>query len=122
MPEKKDFIGLFTAETEDHLAALNKMLVEFEKNSDKLDIIKELNRRAHTLKGSARIFGFQKMETIAHKIEDIFECITQGNLHFSKKIATTLFSSFDLLKDILDSLSHDGSSTIDIQEICTRLE
>ena len=68
MPDKKDFISIFKAETEDHLTKLDKGLVDLEKHPQNVELVKELNREVHTIKGSSRIFGFYEIQEIAHRI------------------------------------------------------
>ncbi|HXX33538.1 MAG TPA: Hpt domain-containing protein, partial [Thermodesulfobacteriota bacterium] len=73
MPDMKDLIAIFKAETEEHLTKLDNGLVELEKQPDNIELASSMNREVHTLKGAARVFGFYEIQDIAHRIEDIFE-------------------------------------------------
>ncbi len=122
MPDKKDFIGIFKAETEDNLTNLDKGLVELEKAPHNLEIIKELNRMAHTIKGSARVFEFYDIQEIAHKIEDIFGGITTKEITFSRPVADCIFRGVDLIRKVLEADGLTASFKDEIEEICEELE
>jgi len=121
MPSKEDFIGIFKAESEEHLTKLNNGIVELEKNPGNLELIKELNRAAHTLKGSARIFGYYELQEIAHKIEDIFDKIQQKKIVFSSSSANRIFKALDAIKIILGKIVNHETINLDISEICSEL-
>ncbi len=122
MSEEKDFIGIFKSETEEHLTEINKGLVELEKNPDNIELVRELNRQAHTIKGSARVFGFHEIQEIAHRIEDIFDKISSKQISFNSDMAQAIFKALDAINIILDRIINDKDVDVDISNICERLE
>ena len=64
MSDENDFIPIFKAEVEETLTALNSGVVHLEKQPDQPELVKELNRQAHNVKGSARVFGFLEIEKL----------------------------------------------------------
>ncbi len=122
MPDKQDFIAIFKAETEEHLTKLNNGLVTLEKHPENLELIKELNREAHTIKGSARVFGYLEIQGIAHKIEDIFDNVAQKKLTLNSIISDKIFKSLDCIRAILEKIANEEKIDIDISEICKELE
>ncbi|MGA2915926.1 MAG: hybrid sensor histidine kinase/response regulator [Sedimentisphaerales bacterium] len=122
MPDKRDFIAIFKAETEDHLTKLNNGLVALEKHPENLELIKELNREAHTIKGSARVFGYLEIQEIAHRVEDIFDRVAQKKLVFSSIITDIVFKALDTIKVVLEKIVNEEKIDIDISEICKELE
>jgi two-component system chemotaxis sensor kinase CheA len=122
MPDKKDFISIFKAETEDHLTKLDKGLVDLEKHPQDLELVKELNREVHTIKGSSRIFGFYEIQEIAHRIEDIFEKASQKKIAFNSFLAQKIFKGMDAIRAILETISKEERASVDVSEICKELE
>ncbi len=120
--DKKDFIAIYEAETQDYLTRLDKGLVELEKDPDNLELITELNRAAHTLKGSARVFGFYEIQEIAHRIEDIFEKVSQKRLVFSPQVADRIFKGLDVVRGIAEKIVKEERIDVDISETCKELE
>lgn len=122
MANKKDLIAMFKAETEDHLTNLEKGIVELEKHPEKVEIVKELNREAHTIKGSAKIFGFQEISQVAHVVEDIFGKIGQDEIVFSNKIADSIFKGLDAIREILTQIATEEKVKMDVDAVCEALE
>ena len=118
----KDLMAIFKAETEDHLTKLDNGLVELEKQPDNVELVSDLNRAVHTLKGSARVFGFSEIEDIAHRIEDIFEEVTGKRAVFGSFIAERIFKGLDAIRSILDRIVQEKEIDVDTSDICRELE
>ncbi|MDP1852635.1 MAG: hybrid sensor histidine kinase/response regulator [Candidatus Omnitrophota bacterium] len=119
---RAEFIATFKTEAEEHLGKLSKGLVVLEKNPDDAELLKELFRVAHTLKGVARMMGFFEIQEIAHRIEDIFGALTEKNLKFSSEIANKTFKALDSIKIILDKIIRGQHVDIDVSVVCSELE
>jgi two-component system, chemotaxis family, sensor kinase CheA len=122
MPDKRDFIAIFKAETEERLTKLYNGLIELEKQPDNSDLMKELNREAHTIKGSARVFGYNEIQDITHKVEDIFENVAQKKLVFNSAVADKVFKSLDIVSIILGKIAKEEKVDVDISGICSELD
>jgi two-component system chemotaxis sensor kinase CheA len=122
MPDKRDIIAIFTAETEDRLTKLDKGLVELEKKPDDMDLVGELNREAHTLKGAARVFGFSEIQDIAHRIEDVFEKVAQKEVTFTSAIAERIFTGLDSIRAVLEKIVQEEKVDVDVSQVCRDLE
>ena len=58
--ESPEMIGAFIGEVEEQLQLLENGIVELEQNGEAAEVIQELFRVAHTLKGSSATMGFEK--------------------------------------------------------------
>jgi len=123
MPDvMKDLMAIFKAETEEHLTKLDNGLVELEKQPDNVELVKDLNREVHTLKGSARVFGFSEIEDIAHRIEDIFDEVAGKRAVFSSFFAERIFKGLDAIRTILEKIVKGKEIDVDASDICRELE
>ena len=126
MPEMKDLIAIFKAETEEHLTKLDNGLVELEKQPDNIELASSLNREVHTLKGAARVFGFYEIQDIAHRIEDIFEEVAGKRAVFNSSMAEPIFKALDAIRAILQKIVQekkiDAEVDLDASDICRELE
>ena len=123
MPDvMKDLMAIFKAETEEHLTKLDNGLVELEKQPDNVELVKDLNREVHTLKGSARVFGFSEIEDIAHRTEDIFEEVAGKRAVFSSFFAERIFKGLDAIRTILEKIVKGKEIDVDASDICRELE
>ncbi len=117
-----DLIAVFKAETEEHLTNLDNGLVELEKQSDNIELLRSLNREVHTLKGAARVFGFSQIQDIAHRIEDIFETVAGKKAVFSSSVVETIFKGLDTIRTMLEKISPEQEIDVDVSGLCGELE
>jgi len=126
MPEMKDLIAIFRAETEEHLTKLDNGLVELEKQPNNIELASSLNREVHTMKGAARVFGFYEIQDIAHRIEDIFEEVAGKRAVFNSLMAERIFKGLDAIRIILERIAQekkiDAEIDVDATDICRELE
>ncbi len=80
MDKQEKYIRIFQEEAEEHLTSLSLGLLELEQCSDDAELIHELLRNAHTLKGSAKMLGLGHIGDVAHVMEDIFKAVEDGEL------------------------------------------
>ena len=68
-PDKSKFLAIFNSEAAEHLSKLENGLVSLEKQPNQPALIEELNREAHTLKGAARMLGFNDIQDVAQIVD-----------------------------------------------------
>ena len=98
----EEFAISFIEESRELLHQLEHDLLTLEKSPRNKEIINNVFRVMHTLKGSARMFGFENMEKLSHKFEGIFQNIRDGLIKVSSDIIDSTLKGKDLLLSILD--------------------
>lgn len=121
--ELKEMMSIFKVESEEHLKNLNKGLLKLEEDPGSKELLEELFRTAHSVKGAARMMGFSKIETVSHKIEDIFGLLRRGKMSFTPEDFDFVYEGVDVISQIIERISSEGSDeSIDITEITKKLE
>lgn len=118
----KAFILKFVDENRDRIQKLNRAILAFEKEASNLELLKEIMREVHTLKGTARMMGFVDIVTLSHKVEDIFVKIKEGGLQPTKRLYDVVFQALDMLANMVEVKLKDAASTTNVEEMCGRLE
>lgn len=103
--DKSSIIEFFLVEAGEHLQNLNKGLLSLEKSPSDMDLIDELFRAAHTLKGSSAMMGFQGISDVAHTAEDMLSQFRSGTLPIRKETLNFLFDSVDAVKLMVDGVA-----------------
>src|SRR5512134_2387718 len=103
--DKSGIIEFFLVEAGEHLQNLNSGLLALEKTPDDREVIDELFRAAHTLKGSAAMMGFQGVSDVAHKSEDMLGLFRSGSIPISRDTLNFLFDSVDAVKLMVDGIA-----------------
>jgi two-component system chemotaxis sensor kinase CheA len=118
----KAFIPKFVDENRDRIQKLNRAILDFEKDASNLELLKEIMREVHTLKGTARMMGFIDIVTLSHKVEDMFVKVKEGGLQSTKGLYDIVFQALDMIANMVESKLKDVRSTTNVEEMCSRLE
>ncbi len=98
---------LFKQEAEAHCAALNDGLLALERDPSDVSSIEPLMRAAHSIKGAARIIGFDTAVTLAHAMEDCFVTVQKGQEQLSSGRVDQLLQGVDILARLAE-LTENG--------------
>lgn len=96
-PELADFLPEFQKEVQEHLQKLEYGLLMLEAQADDGELLNQLFRSAHTVKGSGRMMGFEQVGELAHAMEDLFA-------RYRDRTLTPAAGGIDLLLDAVDLL------------------
>ncbi len=105
MINKSELLEYFLLEAEDHINALENGISELHASSEKSNIIEELFRVSHTLKGSAALVKLNITSTIAHKMEDILEALMNNKIEVNSLIVESLSYMLDGIKALIYNVS-----------------
>jgi len=94
---------LFVEEARDLLAKMESALLSLEKDPGSGELINEVFRALHTIKGSGAMFGFDGMSAFAHGFENMFDDMRKGLVGVSRDIIGLSLRSLDCLSAWLDS-------------------
>lgn len=121
--ELKEMMSIFRMETEEHLKNLNKGLLRLEESPGSKELLDELFRTAHSVKGSARMMGFAKIEAVAHKVEDIFGILRKADVVLSPEDFDVVYEGVDIISQIMEKIAMEGSDeSINTTPILSRLD
>lgn len=105
------YIDLFITETKENLDSLNNLLLELENDMNNLDIINEIFRVAHTLKGMAGTMGFEYMTSLTHDMENVLDALRSKKVNVNIETIDILFKCLDSLDNMLTSIMEDGKES-----------
>lgn len=117
-----DMLALFADETTEILGELNEKLIELEKNPNSKELINDLFRYAHTLKGMAATLGFQEMAQLTHEMEDLMDKIRSGQDSVTEDKIDILLKCLELLEEMSQDYLNDGKTNVDVTEIVSRIK
>ena len=103
-------LELFRAEVETQMAVFSSGLLELERGQSTPEVLEQLMRAAHSLKGGARIINLQGAVRLAHVIEDCFVAAQHGRLRFGQGEIDLMFRGVDLLGSIAERTDATSST------------
>ena len=103
--EDCEILADFTAEAADNLATIEVSLVELEQNPTDGEIINNIFRPFHTIKGVAGFLNLATINRLAHTTENLLDSARNGDFIINDTAADAVLESVDTLKALLDRVS-----------------
>ena len=98
----EDNKDLFLEEARDLLPKIENGLVVLEKRPEDMELVNEVFRGLHTIKGSGAMFGFHAVSEFAHHVENLFDDIRSGRLAINHFIIDVGLRSVDCISLLLE--------------------
>lgn len=115
------FKEVFVSEAKEHMSVLNAHLLELEKTPDNTDILNEIFRAAHTLKGMSATMGFDKVTSLTHTMENVLDKLRSKKFNVSPEAIEVLFDCFDTLEMLIDEIITEKDKGVDAKSLVERL-
>ncbi len=97
-----EFYDLFINEAKESIVKLENNLLLLETDTQNKELIDNIFRVMHNLKGAAQMYGFEDMHQLTHEFENIFDRIRSNQLCVSKVLIDDTLKAKDFLSDIID--------------------
>src|SRR5204863_7073508 len=93
--------GVFLENSIEKVQALADGLVRLEANPHDLDLINDLFRHAHSLKGSGATFGVPAVTAIAHGLEEVLDGLRSGRSSVTPDAVSAMLEAVDAFNSAL---------------------
>ena len=117
-----EIITEFITEAEESLDKVDPLFVEIETKGQDKDILNEIFRIMHTLKGAAGFLGFQQIVDVAHHGEHILKKLREGEITFTKHLTDVILKSVDMLRLLLEHIKYKDGEEEDIAPLLEELD
>jgi two-component system chemotaxis sensor kinase CheA len=97
-----DALNTFIIESRELLEQMETALLNIEKSPDDADIINAIFRAAHTIKGSAGLFGLDYIVSFTHVVESVLDKVRSSELKITTELAALLLESGDHIGILVD--------------------
>ena len=120
--DANQFRDIFLEETAEHLQSLNDCLLGLEKQPEDREVLDEIFRVSHTLKGMAGTMGFTGMAELTHDMESLLDEIRKQSIKVNTGIIDLLFECLDGLQAYANNIAQDGvEGDVDNRSLIKRL-
>ncbi|MEI2580650.1 response regulator [Scytonema sp. PRP1] len=103
-PEQQRILGYFFEEAKDHLNTIEQGLLNLQSTLDDPEMINEVFRAAHSIKGGAAMLGLSSIQHTAHRLEDCFKVLKNHPVKVDQKLESLFLGVCDILKALLEHL------------------
>ena len=112
---------VFTAESREYIQLLNDNLLQLENGPEDLEVIAEMFRAAHSLKGMAGTMGYTELADFTHEMESVLALVREGNLPVTSELIDLLFTTVDAVESMLDEIAEVDTVTSDVSPLLEQL-
>ena len=109
----KEMFSIFQSESEELIEQLLNTLFSLEETPANKDLISTIYRELHSLKGAVRMVGFNNIQSIFHKMEDIFDAVNKGDFNLDTEIIRQLSRSVEIASKYLQESIKNEREIID---------
>mgnify|MGYP002623662087 CR=1 FL=1 len=99
-----DLLSEFLTETNEGLAVLDVELVKLEQNPNDQELLSNIFRLMHTIKGTCGFLGLPRLESVAHAGENVLGKIREGGLEVSPQAVSLILECLDQIRSLLSVL------------------
>ncbi len=107
------YLEIFIDETAEHIQSLSDNIMALENEPEDHDVINEIFRAAHSLKGMAGTMGFKRMQHLTHDMENVFQEVRNDKIKVTGDIIDVLFQCLDAIEgylNIIKETSDEGTN------------
>lgn len=118
-PEQQQRImGYFIEEAKDHLNTIERGLLNLQSTLTNPEMINEVFRAAHSVKGGAAMLGLNAIQHSAHRLEDYFKVLKETpGIQVDQRLESLLLKVFDTLQELVEQLQGPGGLTADAASV-----
>ena len=120
--EMKEILSDFLAESAEMLEALDQHFVQLESDPNNAELLNEIFRCMHSMKGSAGFLGFTQLVEVAHQGESLLNKLRQGEMAVSQFVIDIILEAVDAVKLLQADIRDTGEDThVDTNLIVNKL-
>lgn len=121
--DMSQYLEIFIEESNEHLQHMNEVLMELENNTDDLNLLNEIFRIAHTIKGMSGTMGYTRTAGLTHEMENVLHLVRNKEIPVTETIINILFECFDALEEYINTLTASGQEgDLDSSELIQKLK
>lgn len=94
----------FLMESFKNLSAINENLTLYEKEPENQELLNQIYRAVHTMKGSAGFLGYNKLQELTHSAENLLDALRDQTLVINPNMMELLLQTFAMCSNILKSI------------------
>ncbi|CAH0305206.1 chemotaxis protein CheA [Pseudomonas mediterranea] len=100
----------FIVEAREQLQAMEESLLQLENDPADDDAIGAIFRAAHTIKGSAGLFGLEPIVSFTHIVEDVLDRLRNGSVEVDTGLIAVLLKSSDHMLELINVVANQGGT------------
>jgi len=112
----------FIDEAVEHLEELESSLLRLETHREDADVLNDIFRAMHTIKGAAQFVGIERISELSHKLENLLDTIRQGEQQLDEECIDLLIDGKDRISQLVTELETSQAEETEISDLILRID
>ncbi len=118
----KEILEEYASEARELLDEMDQSLIRLEKEGPVPELLNNIFRAAHCIKGSAEYIGLERSGAFTHGMENLLDRLREGRLKLTPSIVDFLFRAKDLIAALLEEVTRSQKEQSDISSMMRELD
>ena len=101
-------LSTYVVESRELLQEMEDALLQIEHETERDELLNAIFRAAHTIKGSAGLFGLDDIVAFTHVVESLLDRLRAGELTLTEEMIAVLLSCRDHISTLIDQVEQGG--------------
>ena len=120
--DMNQFREVFFEESAEHVASMEAALLALETDPDPAELLKQIFRSAHTIKGGSGMFGLSDLGRFTHAMENLLDRMRNGLIAPSAPLVSLLLRCCDTVKELLAAARTGGAAPEEGERLMAELD
>ena len=107
----------FITEAGEHLEELESGLLQLESDPENVEILNDIFRSVHSIKGAAQFVGIENISSLTHRLETLLDLARNKQVSLHQNVVDTLMASKDRLAKLTEDLAEGRSEQASVEDL-----
>ena len=112
----------FIAETQELLQEMEASVLLLEEDHQNRDVVDDIFRSIHTIKGSSEYLGMAEIAELAHKLENLLDLVRQNKHSVDSRLTQLLMDTEDRISLLIEAVNAQNSDPIEIDDLIVKID
>ncbi len=112
----------FIIEAREHLEELESSLLQLENHLDDRDVLDDIFRSMHTIKGAAQFVGIDRVAELSHRLENLLDLVRKEEHLLNPVMIDLLIAGKDRISQLVSELEHGRAEEAVIDDLLLQIK